>query len=54
MSKSETTLPIYRNVDLPGLGRMQVPAHLSDADVLAQVLGADADATPKKKTKKKP
>jgi hypothetical protein len=54
MSTSETVLLTYRTVILPGLGRVQVPDHMTDAQVLAEVMGADAPATPKKKTKKKP
>lgn len=44
----------YRQVVLPGLGRVQVPAHLTDAEVLAEVSTPDEETTPKKKTKKKP
>lgn len=54
MSKTEESGMIYRTARLPGLGEMQVPAHLSDAEVLAEVMGEDAQATPEKKTKKKP
>jgi len=52
MSQSKKSLPAYRTVVLPGLGRVQVPEHLSDAEVLAQVPGEDTEATPAKKTKK--
>lgn len=48
--KKETT--IYRTAILPELGRVQVPAHMSDAEVLSAVM--DDGATPAKKTKKKP
>jgi hypothetical protein len=44
----------YRSVILPGVGRVKVPAHLSDEEVLAQINAPDQEATPKKKTKKKP
>jgi hypothetical protein len=44
----------YRMALLPGFGRVRVPAHLTDEEVLAQVHGADEEATPKKKTSKKP
>lgn len=44
----------YRDVILPGLGRVKVPAELSDEEVIAQIHVADEEATPKKKTKKKP
>ncbi|NNK17433.1 MAG: hypothetical protein HKP51_11075 [Sulfitobacter sp.] len=54
MSTSEPVLLTYRTVILPGLGRVQVPDHMTDAQVLAEVIGADALATPEKKTKKKP
>ncbi len=54
MTKNNDTQPIYRSVVLPGLGEVQIPADMSDADVLAQVMDEDTEATPKKKTKKKP
>lgn len=44
----------YRTVLLPGLGRMKVPATLSDAEVIAQIQSADDEATPDDKTRKKP
>lgn len=44
----------YRMALLPGLGRVHVPTHLTDAEVLEQIHGADQEATPKKKTRKKP
>ncbi len=44
----------YRMALLPGFGRVRVPAHLTDAEVLEQIHGADQEATPKKKTRKKP
>ncbi len=44
----------YRTATLPGLGEVLIPAGMTDAEVLAQVLGEDAPATPEKKTKKKP
>ncbi len=54
MSTKQNTEMTYRTACLPGLGEMQVPAHLTDAEVLAAVTGEDAQATPAKKTKKKP
>ena len=57
MTQSDDHTLAYRTVVLPGLGRVEVPEGVSDAEVLAQVLGADASAepaTPEKKTKKKP
>lgn len=54
MSQSEIEQPEYRTVILPGLGRVQVPQGVSEAQVVAEVLGQDDPATPKKKTKKKP
>lgn len=48
-SKSDLT---YRSVILPGLGRVQVPDHLSDTEVLAEVLGVVTEATPERKIKK--
>lgn len=44
----------YRMALLPGFGRVRVPEHMTDEDVLAQVKGTDEEATPKKKTSKKP
>lgn len=49
----------YRTVLLSGFGRVKVPAYLSDEEVLAQIKGPtenepDEEATPAKKTKKKP
>lgn len=52
MSKPSTNEPIYRSVILPGLGRVQVPDHLTDAEVLAEVTGVVTDATPEGKIKK--
>lgn len=54
MTGIENTRPTYRTADLPGLGRVQIPQGISDEEVLAQVLGGDGEATPAKKTKKKP
>lgn len=54
MSTPKPTQFSYRTVVLPGLGRVQVPSHMSDAQVLAEVMDPTAPATPKKKTKKKP
>ncbi|WP_386624748.1 hypothetical protein [Sulfitobacter geojensis] len=56
MTDVNETATLYRTANLPGLGEVQVPQGMSDADVLAQVFGAepDAAATPAKKTKKKP
>ena len=51
---TNTTETAYRTANLPGLGEVLVPEGMTDADVLAQVLGEDAPATPEKKTKKKP
>jgi hypothetical protein len=44
----------YRMAFLAGFGRVRVPAHLTDEEVIAQIHGADEEATPKKKTRKKP
>lgn len=49
-----STINEYRDALLPGLGRVKIPANMSDKDVLAQVHAPDEEATPKKKTKKKP
>ena len=46
--------PAYRTTVLPGLGQVDVPAGLSDAEVLAEAFGPDAVATPDEKTQKKP
>jgi hypothetical protein len=54
MTKIIKTEPSYRNAVIAGLGEVQIPEHMSDAEVLAEVMGKDAEATPKKKTKKKP
>lgn len=54
MTKIKETQLSYRSVVLAGLGEVQIPEHMSDAEVLAEVMGKDAEATPKKKTKKKP
>ncbi|MCX7558192.1 hypothetical protein OS190_01335 [Sulfitobacter sp. F26204] len=60
MTDSPFELPTYRTANLPGLGEVQIPLGISDAEVLAQVCGEDlnsgknAEATPPKKTKKKP
>ena len=54
MGKDQMTTVAYRQAVLPGLGQVEVPQQLSDAEVLAEVLGPDAAATPEKKTKKKP
>lgn len=48
----------YRVTQLPGYGRMQVPAHLNDAEILDQLAAqqqADArtDAAPKPKAKRR-
>lgn len=40
---TETT---YRETVLPGLGRLRVPAHLSDAEVLEQLNTSDPVSTP--------
>lgn len=53
MAKKKQTELTYRTVTVPGLGRVQVPAHLTAEEVLAEITGADAEATPKKKTTKK-
>tara|TARA_R110002110_G_scaffold127914_22_gene307178 strand:- start:944 stop:1096 length:153 start_codon:yes stop_codon:yes gene_type:complete len=50
MSKPTT----YRNVILPGVGRVKVPEGISDEQVLAQINAPDDEATPAKKTHKKP
>lgn len=54
MKDTNTHLPLYRTVNLPGLGLVQVPDTVTDAEVLTQVLGEDAAATVQKKTKKMP
>lgn len=54
MAEPLATAPAYRSARLPGLGRVEVPAHLTDAEVLAEIAAADGEATPKKKSKKKP
>lgn len=60
MTDIKDTTPAYRTADLPGLGQVQIPLGVSDAQVLAQVFGGeqaldkDTEATPTKKTKKKP
>lgn len=50
MSKPVT----YRDVILPGLGRVKVPDGISDDEALAQINAPDDEATPDKKTHKKP
>lgn len=50
MSKPVT----YRTVILPGLGRVKLPEGVSDQEALAQITAPDDQATPKKKTNKKP
>ena len=54
MTKTKKTETAYRTAILPGLGQIEVPAHMTDEEVLAEVFGGDAGATPKKKDKKKP
>lgn len=54
MTEFDDGIVAYRIADLPGLGLVQVPQGISDAEVIAQVLGGDAEATQEKKTKKKP
>ena len=44
----------YRNVILPGLGRVKIPAGVTDEEALAQINAPDDVATPAKKTPKKP
>ncbi|KIN65802.1 hypothetical protein Z945_849 [Sulfitobacter noctilucae] len=44
----------YRRATLPGLGEVLIPDGISDAQVLAEVLGEESAATSGKKTKKKP
>jgi hypothetical protein len=46
----------YRDAILPGLGTVKVPAHMTDAEVLAEVENAKAEETapaPAKRTKPK-
>lgn len=53
MTKETITDVVYREALLPGIGRVQVPAHMTDADILAELLDQDDAATKKKKTSKK-
>lgn len=53
MAKKKQTELVYHEVTVPGLGRVQVPTHLTAEEVLAEITGTDAEATPKKKTAKK-
>ncbi|MFT6676843.1 MAG: hypothetical protein ACJAVM_003049 [Sulfitobacter sp.] len=40
-AKKPATTTAYRETVLQGLGRVNVPAHLSDAEVLQQITQAD-------------
>lgn len=53
MTDENNTLS-YRIAVLPQIGRVQVPAHMTDAEVLSAVLEASETATAPQKTKKKP
>ena len=44
----------YRTAVLPGIGRVQVPAQMTDQEVLDQLNAADTPATAPQKAKKKP
>lgn len=37
MTDAARPAPAYRVTHLPGFGRMQVPAHLSDAEMLTEL-----------------
>lgn len=50
----ENNTPSYRIAVLPQIGRVQVPAHMTDAEVLSAVLEVSETATAPQKTKKKP
>jgi hypothetical protein len=56
MRDVDDTAGPYRTANLQGLGLVEIPHGVTDAEVLAQVLGGEAEAaaTPAKKTKKKP
>ena len=51
MTKKKPSEMEYREVILPGLGRVMVPAHLSDAEVIAELDEAEKPK-PSKKAKK--
>ncbi len=51
MTKKKSAETKYREVILPGLGRVMVPAHLSDAEVMAELDVAEKPK-PTQKTKK--
>lgn len=54
MTKETDSQTQYRAVTLPGLGRVQVPAHLSDTEALEMIGMADSPRSAPKKSKKKP
>ncbi|KIN62910.1 hypothetical protein Z946_1773 [Sulfitobacter noctilucicola] len=54
MGQSEKTESAYRTVELEGLGSVLIPSHMSEANVMNEVLTAESAATPRGKPLKIP
>ncbi|MEM9966722.1 MAG: hypothetical protein AAF755_01335 [Pseudomonadota bacterium] len=48
MQQNRSVSLTYRVAHLPGLGRVQVPVELTDEEILADIMGDQAETTPVK------